>query len=415
MTDDDIRCSFCQKTQKQVKKLIAGDNVHICDECVDLCHKIILEDSMPRINLNGSIPNPKQIKEFLDLYVIGQDYAKTVLSVSVHNHYKRLENPIIDDVEIEKSNVLLMGSTGVGKTLMARTIARFLDVPFAITDATGLTEAGYVGDSVENIIFTLYQASGNNVEKCQRGIIYVDEIDKLAKYSESASVTRDVGGEGVQQSLLKIFEGTTCQFPPEGGKKDQSQEMIEIDTTNILFIVGGAFVGLDKIVQSRKNKNSSIGFGAHIASKSSENQDISDLLFEVVSKDFHKFGLIPEFVGRFPVKAPLKDLDESELIQILTEPKNSLCKQYQKMFGLEKIQLEFTPDCLYEVARQTKLDKTGARGLRGIFEKKLLKLQFDLPELSELGVTKITIDRDFIIDQKQPKMYFGNKDEETAD
>jgi len=413
-SDKKVECSFCTKTQDEVKKLIAGNDVYICDECISVCYDIIVEDDLPSVKADGSIPSPKKIKEFLDLYVIGQNYAKTVLSVAVHNHYKRLENPMIDDVEIEKSNVLFTGPTGCGKTLMARTISRMLDVPFAIADATSLTEAGYVGDDVENIIVKLVQAADGDVEKAQKGIVYVDEIDKLARRGDSASITRDVGGEGVQQALLKVLEGTVCRVPPQGGRKHPNQEMVDVDTTNILFIVGGAFVGLDKIIEARKNTGSSMGFGAEVKAKADETADLSHLLQEVEPKDLHKFGLIPELVGRIPVRAALKELSEEELVRVITEPKNAISKQFIKMFGLEKIELEFTPDSYEAVAKMCIKDKTGARGLRSIFEKRLLQIQYDLPDLAEQGTTKIVVNADVINNKTTPMMLQNTKPVDSA-
>lgn len=409
--DDDLSCSFCSKSQSEVKKLIAGHGVYICDECVVLCHQILREDEIPNVSVDGSIPSPPEIKKFLDNYVIGQDYAKMVLSVAVHNHYKRLENPVIDEVEIEKSNVLLLGPTGCGKTLLARTIARMLDVPFTIADATSLTEAGYVGDDVENIVVKLLQAADGDVEKAQRGIIYVDEIDKLARRGDSASISRDVGGEGVQQALLKILEGTVCRVPPQGGRKHPNQETIDIDTTNVLFIVGGAFVGLDKLIESRKNDSSSIGFGADVKERSEDGNDLSHLLDEIQPKDLHKFGLIPELVGRIPVRAALRELTTEQLVEVLTQPRNAVVKQFIKLFGLEKIELEFAPDALTEIARITIKDKTGARGLRSIIEKRLLAIQYDLADLYEAGVRKLVVNAEFIKGEiDQPILIYENKD-----
>ena len=409
-----VECSFCTKTQDEVKKLIAGNDVYICDECISVCYDIIIEDNMPSVKSDGSIPSPKKIKEFLDLYVIGQHHAKMVLSVAVHNHYKRLENPTIDDVEIEKSNVLFLGPTGSGKTLIARTISRMLDVPFAIADATSLTEAGYVGDDVENIIVKLVQAADGDVEKAQKGIVYVDEIDKLARRGDSASITRDVGGEGVQQALLKVLEGTVCRVPPQGGRKHPNQEMVDVDTTNILFIVGGAFVGLDKVIEARMNDGASMGFGAKVKENADDRDDLSYLLQEVEPKDLHKFGLIPELVGRIPVRAALKELTEEELVRVIIEPKNAISKQFIKMFGLENIELEFTTDSLEAVAAMCITDKTGARGLRSIFEKRLLQIQYDLPDLADQGVTKIIINADVINNKTTPMMLQNSKPSDTA-
>jgi len=397
MTDEiTIKCSFCEKTKDDVKKIIAGHDVYICDECIEVCHQIILEDVVPSIKIDGSIPSPKIIKEFLDMYVIGQDCAKTVLSVAVNNHYKRLENPVIDEVEIQKSNVLFLGPTGCGKTLLAQTIARMLDVPFAMADATSLTEAGYVGDDVENIIVKLLQVADGDIEKAQRGIIYIDEIDKLARRGDSASITRDVGGEGVQQAILKVVEGSICRVPPEGGRKHPSQDMIEIDTTNILFILGGAFVGLENIVEQRSSSGASIGFGAEVKVKSDSQTDLSHLLDDVEPRDLHKFGMIPEFVGRVPVRAPLKELTEEQLVKVLSEPKNAITRQFEKLFMLEKVELEFNDESLISIAKMCIKDRTGARGLRSIFEKSLLQIQFDLPELAAKGLKKIVVTNEFI-------------------
>jgi len=398
MTDNDanVKCSFCEKTKEDVKKIIAGHSVYICDECVDVCHQIILEDVVPSVKLDGSVPSPRQIKEFLDMYVIAQDYAKTVLAVAVHNHYKRLEHPVIDDVEIQKSNVLLIGPTGCGKTLLAQTISRMLDVPFAMADATSLTEAGYVGDDVENIIVKLYQSADGDIEKTQRGIVYIDEIDKLSRRGDSASITRDVGGEGVQQAILKVIEGTVCRIPPEGGRKHPNQEMVEIDTTNILFILGGAFVGLDKLIESRSNDGVNIGFGADVKEVQTTHKDLSHFLEDIQSTDLHKFGMIPEFVGRAPVRAPLRELTEPQLVLVQQEPKNAITRQFIKMFSLENIELEFSDDALKSIAKMCIEDGTGARGLRSIYEKRLLQVQYDLPELSQKGLEKIIITNEFI-------------------
>lgn len=397
MSDDkNVKCSFCEKTREDVKKIIAGHGVYICDECVEVCHQIILEDVVPSIKIDGSVPSPRQIKEFLDMYVIGQEYAKKVLSVAVHNHYKRLENPVIDEVEIQKSNVLFLGPTGCGKTLLAQTISRMLDVPFAMADATSLTEAGYVGDDVENIIVKLLQSADGDIEKAQRGIIYIDEIDKISRRGDSASITRDVGGEGVQQAILKVIEGSVCRVPPEGGRKHPNQDMVEIDTTNILFILGGAFVGLEQIIEKRSDDGASIGFGANVKGKADEHTDLSHLLDGVEPKDLHHFGMIPEFVGRVPVRAALRELTEDQLKLVLTEPKNAITRQFVKMFGLENVELEFNDDALSAIAKVCIKDRTGARGLRSIFEKKLLMTQFDLPELAKEGLTKIVVTKEFI-------------------
>lgn len=413
--EKDISCSFCSKSQDEVRKLITGRDVetnidvYICNECISLCSKIIKESDMPQTK-GDQVPSPKSIKKFLDSYVIGQDYAKTVLSVAVHNHYKRLDNPIIDDVELEKSNVLFLGPTGCGKTLLAQTISRMLEVPFAMADATTLTEAGYVGDDVENIVVKLLQAADGDVELAERGIIYVDEIDKIARRGDSASITRDVGGEGVQQALLKILEGSVCRVPPDGGRKHPNQEMVEIDTTNVLFIVGGAFVGLDKIVEARQNDGSSMGFGADVKEHLDDDADLSKYLVDVRPKDLHKFGLIPELVGRIPVRAALRELDKDQMVRVLTEPRNAVIQQFIKMFSLEGVDLEFTPESLKAIAGQCIKDKTGARGLRSVIEARLLQLQFDLPDLRENGLTKIAISKEFIMGEADPIMLYETPD-----
>lgn len=402
---DAITCSFCGKSQEQVKRLIAGPNVFICNECIHLCNEIIEEEETFAPMEWESVPRPVEIKQFLDQYVIGQERAKKSLSVAVYNHYKRIEQQTNEDVEISKSNILLLGPTGSGKTMLAQTLAKILDVPFAIADATSLTEAGYVGEDVENVILKLVQAADYDIERAERGIIYIDEIDKVTRKSANPSITRDVSGEGVQQALLKIIEGTIANVPPQGGRKHPQQEYVQVDTTNILFIVGGAFEGIEQMIEKR-NQKKVMGFGAKVQSITEKN--IGELLMQVEPEDLLQFGMIPEFIGRIPVVVSLDALDEDTLVRILTEPKNALVKQYEALFAMDDVELEFEEDALRAIAKKASARKTGARGLKSIVEDALLDTMYIIP--SEENVEKVVVQKEAITENEAPLLVYQKKD-----